>query len=132
MPAPVAQAAIISRTLKTATRKGLIVRYSVNEQVAGHFEVLMSRAVAARVGITGPVATGLPAGTQPQIVIARATLVTTTGGRGAFNIHFSKRTAARLRRLHSVSLTLVLAVRNASSQSPTSTTVISTTTLVAK
>jgi hypothetical protein len=130
IPAPVAQAAIISRTLSSATRKGLVVRYSVNEQVAGHFEVLMSRSVAARLGISGAPASGLPKGTPPQIVIARATLVTTKGGRSAFNIHFSKRTAARLRRLHSVSLTLLLAVHNASAQSPATTTVISTTTLV--
>ena len=37
---PVAAAAVISHSLKTALKKGLSVRYSVNEQVAGHFEVL--------------------------------------------------------------------------------------------
>jgi hypothetical protein len=127
----VAAAAIISRSLGTATRKGLVVRYSVNEQVAGHFEVLLSSAIAKRLGIAGALATGLPAGSTPETVIARATLVTTKGGRSAVHIVFSKRTAARLRHLHSVSLTLLLAVRNASAGSPTSTTVITTTTLKA-
>jgi hypothetical protein len=131
VPAPVATAAILSRTLKTATRKGLLVSYSVNEQVAGHFEVLLSKAIAHRLGISGPAATGLPAGSAPEVVIARATLVTTKGGRSVYDIHFSTRTQSRLRRLHKVSLTLLMAVRNASSESPTSTTVISTTTLVA-
>ncbi len=129
VPAPIATAAIASRTLKKATRKGLVVRYSVSEQVAGHFEVLLSRTVASHLGISGPAATGLPAGSPPEVVIATATLVTMKGGRGARTIQFTKGTAARLRRLHKVSLTLLLAVHNASTQSPTGTIVISTATL---
>jgi hypothetical protein len=115
--------------LKSALRRGLIVRYSVNEQVAGRFEVLLDRTVAHRLGITGPAATGLPAGTPPSVVVAKAILITTKGGRSTVDIRFSRRTAARLSRVHKVSLMLRMVVRNASPHSPRSTTVLSTVTL---
>ena len=96
MPAPIATALIVPQTLQTAVRRGLAVSYSVNEQVAGHFEVLLSRAVARRLGIGGAAAVDLPAGSPAELVIAKAILVTTKGGRSALHINFSKRTAARL------------------------------------
>jgi hypothetical protein len=108
---------------------GLLIRYSVNEQVAGHFEVLLGRPLARRLGIFGTPAFGLPAGTPPQVVIGRAVLVTTSAGRSTVNIQFSKRTASRLARLRSVPLMLRLFVRNAASKSPATTTVLSTVTL---
>jgi hypothetical protein len=131
VPAPVASAAIISRTLKNAISKGLVIRYSVNEQVAGHFEVLLNRSVARRLGITGSPATGLPPGSPAELVIAKAILVTTRGGGSTVHIQFSKRTAARLSHAHKVSLMLRLVVRNASSTSPATTTVVSGITLAA-
>ena len=107
-----------------------MVRYSVNEQVAGHFEVLLSRSLARRLGITGPPAVGLPAGSPPQLVIAKAFIVTTKGGRSTVKIQFSKRTAQRLaqpaqgladaapggpqRRSHSPATTTVLSTLHAS------------------
>lgn len=121
---PVATQAIVSHSLKTVLRGGLVVRYSVNEQIAGRFEVLLASSIARRLGLHGPRATGLAPGTPPQTVIAKAILVTTKGGRGTYKIKFSKATAARLRRLRKVSLMLRLAVHNASS--PTVTTVLST------
>jgi hypothetical protein len=129
VPAPVAAATILSQSLRTALRKGLVVSYSVNEQVAGRFEVLLSRATAHRLGISGTPATGMPAGSPPEVVIAKAILVTTKGGHNAVHILFSKRTAARLARTHKVSLTLRLTVRNSSSSDPATTTVISAVTL---
>ena len=45
--------------------------------------------------------------------------MTTKAGRSTVNIVFSKRTAARLAHLHSVSLMLRLVVRNAANQSVT-------------
>ncbi len=128
-PSPVAAAAVLSRTLKNALHSGLVVRYSVNEQVAGHFEVLLSRTIAKRLGISGAPAVGLPAGTAPQVVIAKALLVTTAGGRSSIKIQFSRRTAARLARLHKVSLMLRLIVRNAALHDPATTTVLSSVTL---
>jgi hypothetical protein len=110
---PVAAALIVPQSLRTALRKGLVVSYSVNEQVAGHFDVLLSKAVAHRLGISGSLATGLPAGSPAEVVIAKAILVTTKGGRSAVHIQFSKRTAARLAHVHKVSLMLRLIVRNA-------------------
>jgi PKD domain len=127
--APVAAAMIVRQSLRTALRKGLAVSYSVNEQVAGHFEVLVSRAVARRLGIGGSPATGLPAGSPAEIVIAKAILVTTKGGRNAVHIQFSKHTAARLAHAHSVAFMLRLVVRNAATASPATTTVLSSATL---
>jgi PKD domain len=127
--APVAAATIVRQTLRNALRKGLVVSYSVNEQVAGHFEVLLSSAVAHRLGISGTPAVGLPAGSPAELVIAKAILVTTKGGHSAVHIQFSKRTAARLAHVHKVSLMLRLIVRNAASSNPATTTVVSSVTL---
>jgi PKD domain len=129
LPAPVAAAAIVRQALRTALRKGLLVSYSVNEQVAGRFEVLLSSAVAHKLGITGTPATELPAGSPPELVIAKAVLVTTKAGHSAVHIQFSKRTAARLARVHKVSLMLRMTVRNAAKSDPLTTTVLSNVTL---
>jgi hypothetical protein len=129
VPAPIAAAAISKQSLQKALRKGLEVSYSVNEQVAGHFEVLLASAVARRLGISGTPAVGLPAGSPAETVIAKAILVTTKGGRSAVHIAFSKRTAARLSHAHKVSLMLRLIVRNAATSNPTTTTVVSNFTL---
>ncbi len=128
-PNPIAAATVISNSLKTVLRKGLVVRYSVNEQVAGHFEVLLDRATAKRLKISGTPAVNLPAGTPPELVIAKAILVTTKGGRSAVRIKFSKRTAARLAHVHKLKLMLRLTVRNATPGTPVSTTVLSSFTL---
>jgi hypothetical protein len=129
VPAPVAAAAIASHSLSSTLKKGLVVRYSVNEQVAGHFEVLLSATIAHHLGISGSPASGLPAGTPAELVIAKAILVTTQGGRNSVDIQFSKRTAGRLSRLHKVTLLLQLIVRNAASKNPATTTVLSPITL---
>jgi hypothetical protein len=129
VPAPVAAAAVTSRSLRRVLRGGLVIRYSVNEQVAGRFEVLLSRATARRLGITGAPAFGLPAGTAPQLVIGRAILVTTAAGRSTVTIQFTKRTATRLAKLRSVPLMLRLVVRNADPHSPKTTTVLTTVSL---
>ncbi len=126
IPRPVAAAAAVANSLKQVTRKGLLVRYSVNEQVAGRFEVLLGAASARRLGITGPIATGLPAGTAKSLVIGHALLVTTKGGHSSVRIKFGKSTAKHLRRAHKVTLMLRLVVRNAASRSPSFTTVLST------
>ncbi|MCW3033634.1 MAG: hypothetical protein JWM60_1979 [Solirubrobacterales bacterium] len=126
---PVAKAGVASRSLRTALRRGLAVTYSVNEQVAGRFEVLMARSVASKLKIGGPAATGLPAGTPPQVVIAKAVLVTTKGGRSTVHIKFSKKIAARLKHVHAAPLMLRLVVRNASASSPETATVLSSVTL---
>jgi hypothetical protein len=129
VPPPIAAAAVAKQSLRKALRKGLAVNYSVNEQVAGHFEVLLSSALARRLGITGTPAAGLPAGSPAETVIAKAILVTTKGGRSIVHIEFSKRTAAKLERVHKVSLMLRLIVRNAATSNPTTTTIVSTFTL---
>jgi len=125
IPGPVASAAVTSKSLRKVLRNGLVVSYSVNEQVAGQFQVLLAASTAKRIGLHGAPATGLAAGTPAQIVIAKAILITTKGGRNTVKILFGKKTAAKLRKLHRVTLMVRLVVRNAS-HSPLSTTVLST------
>jgi hypothetical protein len=124
VPNPVAAASVLSRTLRSATKSGVVVRYSVNEQVAGRFEVLLNSALARRLGISGSPAVGLPAGSAPQLVVAKAVIVTTTGGGSTMKIQFSKRTAQRLAKQRRVSFLLRMIVRNAASHPPASTTVL--------
>jgi hypothetical protein len=123
---PTATQAAVSRSLRSVLRHGLVVRYSVSEQVVGHFEVLLATSTGRRIGLHGSAATGLPAGTPAQLVIGKAILVTTKGGRSSVAIQFGKNTAARLGRLRNVSLMLRLVVRNAGNQR---VTVLSTVTL---
>jgi hypothetical protein len=120
----VATQAATSHSLGAVLRSGLVVRYSVSSQVAGRFEVLLASSVAKKIGLKGPLATGLAAGTPPQIVIAKAILVTTRGGHSSYRIKFSKTTAAKLRKLRQVSLIVRMVVHNPSS--PVPTTVLST------
>ena len=87
------------------------------------------RTVARSLHLSGTPATGLAAGTPPQVVIAKAILVTTKGGTSTVHIAFSKSTAARLRKAHKVLLMLRMSVRNAASHLPSTTTVLSTVTL---
>ncbi len=113
VPGPVATQSVLSRSLSKTLSKGLVIRYSVSQQATGHFEVLLAASTAHRLGLHPPLATGLPAGTPPQVVIAKALLVTTKAGRNTLKIQFGKITAKRLRRLHNVPLLLRLTVRNA-------------------
>jgi hypothetical protein len=123
-PKVVATQAATSHSLASVLRSGLVVRYSVSSQVAGRFEVLLASSVAKKIGLKGPAATGLAAGTPAQIVIAKAILVTTRGGHNSYKIKFSKSTAAKLRKLHKVSLMVRMVVHNPTS--PVPTTVLST------
>jgi PKD domain len=126
VPGPVATAAAVSTSLKQVAKSGLVVRYSVNEQVAGRFEVLLEAALAHRFGISGPAATNLPAGSPKSLVIGHALLVTTKGGKSSVRIKFSKSVAKHLRRASKVKLTLRLTAHNANPQNPLFTTVLST------
>ena len=125
LPGPVATAAAVASSPKQVARGGLVVHYTVNEQVAGRFEVLLAAATAHKLGIGGRVATGLPAGSAKALVIGQALLVTTKGGHSSVRIKFDKRTAKHLRHAHKVTLTLRMIVRNAS-KNPAFTTVTST------
>ena len=126
---PVAAAAINSRSLKRALKKGLSVSYSVNEQVAGNIEILITASLARKLGLHGRPVAGLPAGTSPEVMIARAVLVTTAGGHSTIQIRFSPHVAAQLHRVKHVALLLRMFVRNAASKSPATTTVLSSATL---
>jgi hypothetical protein len=128
VPGPVAAAAVVSHSLKKAIQSGIAVRYSINEQVAGRFEILLSRSLAHRLGISGSPAVGLPTGWPTELVIGKALLVTTQGGGSTVHVVLSKATGRRLARLGKVTLLLRLVVHNAG-RTPASTTVLSTFTL---
>jgi hypothetical protein len=115
---------VAPQSLAAALRGGIVVRYSVSEQVAGRFEVLLASSLAKKLGIHGTPASGLAKGTPAQTVIAKAILVTTKGGHSTYKIKFSKATAARLRKVGKVTLMIRLVVHNA--KSPTTTTVLNT------
>ena len=129
VPAPLAASVVLTHSLRSAVRRGLVVRYSVNEQVTGRFEVLLSRAVANRLHISGPTAVGLPPGSAPAVVIGRALLITTAGGRNTLRVTLAHAAGARLGKARRVSLTLRLIVRNAAAGGPASATVMSNFTL---
>jgi len=124
-PAPVVSGFATSKSLKKALSGGLAVHYTTNEQVAGSIQVLLESSVAHRLGIHGSNATGLPKGAPASIVVGTAVLVTTKAGHGTIHIKFSSRTAARLAHTRKLKLTLRLFARNASRQSPQTTTVLS-------
>jgi PKD domain len=113
-PPPVASTAVVSHSLSSALKGGLVVSYAVNQQVAGNFQVLLAASIGKRVGLTHPLATGLPQGTPPQVVVAKALVVTAKGGHSTLKVVFSKTAAQRLRRLHTASLIVRLVVRNSS------------------
>ena len=125
-PPPVLGASVTSKSLKKALNSGLPVRYTTNEQVAGNIEVLLESSTAKRLGIKGATATGLPAGTPKSIVVGTAVLVTTKAGQGTIRVKFTSRAAARLKHVHKLKVTLRLFARNASRQSPQTTTMLST------
>jgi hypothetical protein len=125
IPNPTASAAVISHSLRSVKKSGLLVAYSVNEEVAGHVEVLIGSTVAHRLGLSGPAASGLPAGSPPSVVLAKALVVTTKGGRSTVKVFLSKRNAARLARQRKVAFVLRMFVRNAAPK-PATATVLAT------
>jgi hypothetical protein len=124
-PAPSARAAAVSGSLTAAVRHGLVLRYTVNEQVAGVAEALISAKLARRLHIRAPLAVGLPRGYPRSVVIGRAVLVTRKGGTGQLRLHFSKAVAKALRKVRRVTLTLRMVLRNAESSNPKSITMLS-------
>jgi hypothetical protein len=129
VPAPIVAGFVQSKSLKKVLSGGLAVRYTVSEQVAGSIQVLLESAVAKRLGIHGATATGLPNGSPRSLVVGTAVLVTTKAGQGTIRIKFSSRTAGRLAHTKKLKLMLRIFARNASRQSPQTTTVLSTVTL---
>ena len=123
---PVLAAAVTSKSLKKALSGGLPVHYTTNEQVAGSIQVLLESSTAKRLGVKGQAATGLPAGTPRSIVVGTAVLVTTKAGQGTIHVKFFARAAARLKHTRKLKVTLRLSARNASRQSPQTTTLLST------
>jgi hypothetical protein len=116
---PVATAVVLTKSLKSALKRGVLVSYSVDQQITGHVEVLLSRTMARRLGIAAPAASSLAAGSSPQVVVAKAFIRTTHGGRSKITLVFTSKTAKRLVHQHSLSLMLRLFVRNSANKAAT-------------
>ncbi len=129
VPLPVATAAVVSHSLKTALSKGVAVHYQVNEQVAGHFEVLLGQKMAKRLKIHGSLASNLPAGSEPEVVIGTALVVTLKGGGSTTHVVLTKSASTGLRKVKKVPLDLRLTVRNAAANNPATAVVMSAFTL---
>ena len=129
VPDPVATAAVVSHSLKTAISKGVAVHYQVNEQVAGRFEVLLSQKTAKRLKIHGSLAVDLPAGAEPEVVIGTALVVTLKGGGSTTHVVLTKSASKGLRKVKKVPLDLRLTVRNAAVHNPATAVVTSAFTL---
>lgn len=129
IPSPVASERIASTSLQAVIKGGLLARYAVNEQVAGHFEVILSAALARKLGIHGKSAVGLAPGTPASVVIGEAILVTTQSARGTEKIKFGKHVLAGLRKASKVPLMLRLIVRNAAPHNPKTASVLTVGTL---
>jgi hypothetical protein len=129
IPGPVASERIASTSLRAVIKSGLLARYAVNEQVAGHFEVILNADLARKLGIHGKPAVGLTKGTPASVVIGEAILVTTQSARGTEKIKFDKHVLAGLRKASKVPLTLRLIIRNAASREPKTATVLTVGTL---
>jgi PKD repeat protein len=124
--APTVTESVLSKSLKKVARLGLAIHYTVNEQVAGRAEALLNGATAARLGIKGRTATGLPSGYARSIVVGSAVLVTTRAGQGTIRIRFSKTVSAHLAKAGRVQLTLRFVLHNASRTGPQTSTLLST------
>ena len=129
VPLPVATAAVVSSSLKTALKKGVAVHYQVNEQVAGHFEVLLGEKMAKHLKIHGSLATGLPAGSEPEVVIGTALVVTLKGGGSTTHVVLTKSASSGFHKVKKIALDLRLTVRNAATHSPATAVVTSAFTL---
>ena len=123
-----ATAGVVSRSLKSVLAGGLVVRYSVNEQVAGHFEVLLAASIAGASACTARSPPDWPRA-PPQIVIAKSDPRDDEGWAQHAQDPVQQDTAKRLRRLGKVTLMLRLVVRNGSGKNALSTTVLSLVTL---
>lgn len=115
---PVLRAVVLSKVIAKAASKGLQVSYSVDQQAAGRFEVMVSTSLARRLHIHGTPAKFLPKGSKPQTVIASTLLETKRGAHRTITIHFAKQVAQRLASLHSVPLIVRVSARNASASEP--------------
>ncbi|MHB1468117.1 MAG: PKD domain-containing protein [Solirubrobacteraceae bacterium] len=114
---PKLSAIVVTKKTK-ALMRGLKVRFQVNEQAAGRFEVLIPTALAKRLRLRGANAGGLPKGSKPETVLAHALLETTRSARRTVEISIPKRSAQRLAKLAKLTLILRVSARDASSSHP--------------
>ena len=120
---------MVSHSLKSVLSKGVGVRYSVNEQVAGHFEFVSSK-LAKHLKISARSRKGCRRAPNPQVVIGTALVVTLKGGKGTAHVILSKKASEHLRHMKKkLALNLRLVVHNGATVATVSTTVVNAFTL---
>ncbi len=122
---PKATQAVVATSVSKALKSGLVVHYSVTQQVAGHFEVLLDARTAKHLGIKGPVVKGVKIdGLANPVEIGTALLETTKAGKDGIAITFSKTAAAKLRHTKALTLTVRLVAHNIVGQQVVVTTTV--------
>lgn len=114
--APAATTQILSRSVRGARRSGVTVAYSVNQAVAGRFEIMVDAATAKRLRIKGAHVAGGPAGSGGSVVIGSAILATQKAGAARLAIRLNKSAASRLTRVRVLKITVKLTVANDAGQ----------------
>ncbi len=122
--APKVVQAVVGSSLSKALKSGIVVHYSVTEQVAGHFQVLLDARTARRLGIKSPVLKGKYNGLTNPIQIGTALLESTKAGNSGIAITFSKSVATKLRHAKTLSLTVRLVAHNIAGQQVVVTTTV--------
>jgi hypothetical protein len=124
-PAPSLFERIGSHSLSTALREGLLVHYTVNEQVAGKVELMIATSTAKRLHIHGSLAKHLPKGYPRQTLIGSAVLVTTRRGHGQLQVKLLPAVKEALSAMSRLKVTLRIVLRNGDRQHPKTKTLIS-------
>lgn len=124
-PAPSLFERVGSHSLPTVLREGLLVRYTVNEQVAGDVELMIATSTAKRLHIHGQIAKHLPKGYPRQTVIGTTVLVTTRRGHGRLQVKLLPEAKEALAVMSRLKVTMRIVLRNADRRHPKTKTLFS-------
>jgi hypothetical protein len=92
---------LVPESLRTLLRNGVALRAGANQAADGVASISITRAEAKLAHIPN-------GGSQAMVVIGRGTVKGILSGTTSLRLHLSKRVAAKLKRLHSVVLTVKL------------------------
>lgn len=124
-PAPSLFERVGSHSLSTVLHEGLLVRYTVNEQVAGDVELMIATSTAKRLHIHGQIAKHLPKGYPRQTVIGTTVLVTTRRGHGRLQVKLLPEAKEALAVMSRLKVTMRIVLRNADRRHPKTKTLFS-------
>lgn len=122
---PKATQSVVATTVSKALSGGLLVRYSVTQKVAGHFQVLLDAKTAKKLKLTTPVVKGVKVnGLSNPVQVGTALLETTKAGNSSIRVSFTKSDVSKLRKSKSLPLTVRLVAHNLAGQEVTVMTAV--------